>query len=68
MSMVAAVTLFAVATFKEIAHLGLVDTSSHSKVTFAMGVKAVFVIAAALQECLAKLCLLQVGSYPEFIW
>jgi hypothetical protein len=59
MGMIASVSLFAISTFIEVAHLGLVNALSDTQVSLAMRVDAVLTdCAMALQKCLAQLSLL----------
>jgi len=59
--MVTAVTFLAVTTLEEVAHLRLVNTVRDTEIGLSMSKHAVFcVLAFALQEGLAELCLLKI--------
>lgn len=68
MGVVAPVTLLTMASLEEIAHLGFVNAVRDAKVAVTMSKGTVLpLLAAALEERLAKFGLLKVWSDPQLI-
>jgi hypothetical protein len=65
--MIATVALLAITPLEEVAHLGLVNALCDPQVDFSVCKHAVIVLAFALQECFAQLCLLHVRLDTKFI-